>query len=272
MKKVKRVLSVMLVLAMALTVFAGCSSDNGSGNSASADNSGSSDKKYVIATDTTFPPFEFTDEQNEFVGIDVDILAAVAADQNFEYDLQPLGFEAACTAVSTGQADGVIAGMSITDDRLKLYDFSDSYYQSTVCAAVLESSDITSLDGLKGKNVAVKNGTQSARWAESIKDEYNLTLTYFEDSALMYQDVNTGNSVACFEDYPVMAYGVSQGNGMKIIAEESEEFATPYAFGVQKGKNAELIEMFNKGLANIKENGEFDKIVEKYLGAADQAE
>lgn len=269
MKKVKRVLPVLLVAALALGMLAGCDSGNGGTNSGSSE--GGSDKTYVIATDTTFAPFEFTNEQNEFVGIDVDILAAVAEDQGFEYDLQPLGFEAACTAVSTGQADGVIAGMSITEDRMKDYDFSESYYESTVCASVAQDSDITDLEGLRGQSVAVKTGTQSAAWAESIKDEYGLTLNYYDDSAMMYQEVKTGNSVACFEDYPVMAYGVSQNNGMRIIAEESEEYATPYGFAVRKGENAELIEMFNAGLANIKANGTFDEIIAKYLGSSDAA-
>ena len=125
----------MLVLVMALAALAGCGgSDNSDGSAASAEKT--SGDKYIIATDTTFPPFEFTNEQNEFVGIDLDILAAVAEDQGFEYELQPLGFDAAVAALESGQADGVIAGMSITEERQEKYDFSEAYYDSTVCAAV----------------------------------------------------------------------------------------------------------------------------------------
>ena len=83
----------------------------------------------------------------------------------------------------------------------------------------------------------------------------------------MYQDVITGNTVACFEDQPVMAYGISQGNGLKIIAEEKDNFSTPYGFAVLKGKNAELLEMFNAGLADIKANGTYDEIIAKYTSA-----
>ena len=253
MKNMKKVLSVMLVLVMALAALAGCAEKT-------------SGDKYIIATDTTFPPFEFTNEQNEFVGIDLDILAAVAEDQGFEYELQPLGFDAAVAALESGQADGVIAGMSITEERQEKYDFSEAYYDSTVCAAVKADNPATTLDDIKGSDVAVKNGTQSAAWAESIKDEYQLNLTYYDDSAIMYQAVNSGNAVACFEDYPVMSYGVSQDNGMKLLVEEKDEFASPYGFAVLKGKNAELLEMFNAGLKNIKENGKYDEIVAKYIG------
>ena len=241
----------------ALLGLAACGSNN---------NAGTDGKTYIVATDTTFAPFEFTDENGDFVGIDVDLLAAVAADQGFKYELNSLGFEAAVAALESNQADAVIAGMSITAEREKKYDFTDSYYQSSVCMAVKSGSDIKGLEDLKGKTVAGKNATQSLSWAESIKDEYGFEITYFDSSDMMYQDVQTGNSVACFEDTPVMEYGVAQGNGLEIVAKEEDEFASPYAVGVMKGKNAELVEMFNAGLANIKESGEYDEILAKYLG------
>ena len=123
------------------------------------------------------------------------------------------------------------------------------------------------LKDLKGKKVAAKTGTQGADCAESLKDKYGFDITYFDDSATMYQDVKTGNTVACFEDQPVMAYGVSQGNGLEIVAEEKDNFSTPYGFAVLKGQNADLLKMFNEGLKNIKANGTYDEIVAKYTSA-----
>lgn len=250
----------------------GCGgSSNGSASTSAASGSAStasgSGKKYIVATDTTFAPFEFTDKDNNFVGIDVDLLAAIASEEGFEYDLQSLGFDAAVAALESNQADAVIAGMSITDTRKKKYDFSDPYYESYVCAAAKDGGDVKSLDDLKGKTVAAKTGTQSADWAESIKGDYNLTITYFDQSDMMYQDVQAGNSAACFEDYPVMVYGITQGNGFTIIGEDKDNFASPYAFAVMKGKNSELIEAFNKGLKSLKDSGKYDEIVNKYLKA-----
>ena len=244
---------------------------NGSASTSAASGSAStasgSGKKYIVATDTTFAPFEFTDKDNNFVGIDVDLLAAIASEEGFEYDLQSLGFDAAVAALESNQADAVIAGMSITDTRKEKYDFSDPYYESYVCAAAKDGGDVKSLDDLKGKTVAAKTGTQSADWAESIKGGYNLTITYFDQSDMMYQDVQAGNSAACFEDYPVMVYGITQGNGFTIIGEDKDNFASPYAFAVMKGKNSELIEAFNKGLKSLKDSGKYDEIVNKYLKA-----
>lgn len=245
--------------AAAASMLAGCGStattDNANGESGS--------KKYVVATDTAFPPFEFTDANQDFVGIDVELLDAIAKDQGFEYELNSLGFDAALAAVQSGQADGVIAGASITDERKEIFDFSDPYYEADVTMAVAPGSDIKTFEDLKDKNVAVKTGTNGADYAKSIATDLNLTLTEFKDSPTMYQDVITGNTVACFEDYPVMAYNVQQGAQLEI-PEGALAAGSEYGFAVAKGKNAELIEMFNTGLANIKENGTYQEIIDKY--------
>lgn len=264
--KLRKVLAASAALVMMLTAFTGCGGNSAApagGSSAPAEKA-----SYRIVTDTTFAPFEFTDENGEFVGIDVDLLDAIAKDQGFEYQLDSIGFDAALTAVNSGQADGFIAGASITAERQETYDFSDKYYDSTVCAAVKADNPAASLDDIKGSNVAVKTGTMSAKWAETIAEEYGLKLTYYDDSAMMYDAVNSGSAVACFEDFPVMAYGVSQNNGMKLLVEEDgPDFATPYGFGVKKGENAELLKMFNDGLKNIQANGTYDEILAKYTAA-----
>ena len=257
----KKLLSLMLIAAMVLSL-AAC------GSGSPAESTGGGGKKYIIATDTTFAPFEFTDEDGNFVGIDVDILAAIAEDQGFEYELQSLGFDAAVAALESGQADGTIAGMSITEERQKKYDFSQPYYDSYVCIAAKEGSDIKGFEDLKGKKVAAKTGTQGADCAEALAEEFGYDkdsdIVYFKESDKMYQDVLTGNTVVCFEDQPVMAYGISQGNGLKIVGDRQADYSTPYGFAVLKGQNQELLEMFDKGLENIRANGKYDEIVAKY--------
>lgn len=220
-------------------------------------------KTYIIATDTVFAPFEFTDASNNFVGIDVDLVAAIAEDQGFSYELQSLGFDAALLAVESGQADGVIAGMSITDERKEKFDFSDSYYDAGVTMAVAKGSQVASYDDLKDQKVAVKTGTNGSAFAKSIAEQYGFEIVEFADSPTMYQDVITGNTAACFEDYPVMAYNIQQGAGMEMPGDVNES-QTPYGFAVKKGENAELLEMFQAGLKNIKENGKYDEIIGTY--------
>lgn len=250
MKRFKKLVSMALAFSMVATLATGCGS--------SSSNRG----KYLIATDTTFAPFEYQDN-GTMVGIDMDILAAVAKDQDFQYEVKTLGFNAAITALESKQVDGVIAGMSITDERAKKYDFSTAYYEAGVTMAVKNTTkNITSYDDLKGKSVAVKIGTQGASFAESIKDQYNFKIKTYEDSSTMYDEVITGGSVACFEDYPVVAFAIKQGLALQVVGKQEDP--SSYGFAVNKGINKELLEKFNKGLENIKANGTYQEILDKY--------
>lgn len=222
-----------------------------------------SDKVYVIDTDTTFAPFEFENDNGELVGIDMDILKAIAEDQGFQYEINSVGFSAATTALETGECDAVIAGMSITDERMAKYDFSDPYYDSGVGMAVLADSDIDSYEDLSGQTVAAKIGTEGCSFAESIADQYGFEITQYEDSSSMYQSVLAGETAACFEDYPVIGFEISRGLGLKLPTEM--EAGASYGFAVMKGENGELIEMFNKGLENIKADGTYQEILDTYI-------
>lgn len=227
--------------------------------------------KYIIGTDTTYAPFEFEDENGNFIGIDMDLLEAIAEDQGFEYELRILGFNAAVQALESNQVDGVIAGMSITEEREKAFDFSNAYYASGSQFAVSADSEIESLEDLEGKTVAVKTGTTGYDVAERLSKDYGFELAAFEDSVNMYEDMKTGNSDAVIEDYPVMVYASATGRvDLKLIGEQ--EAIAENGFAVNKGKNAELLQMFNDGLANIQASGEYEEIITRYLGEEALAE
>ncbi len=237
--------------------------DSGGPASASAGESPSKSKSFRIATDTTFSPFEFEDVDGNFTGIDIELLNAISEDQGFTFELQSLGFDAAVTALEAGQADGVIAGMSITPDRQAKFDFSDPYFDSGIVMATAKDSSVDSYEKLQGQTVAVKNGTEGAAYAESIADTYGFTITVFDDSASMYQDVLAGSSAACFEDYPVIGYAISQGMKIQMVGEK--QAGNSYGFAVKKGQNEELLNYFNQGLRNLKENGIYQEILDRYI-------
>ncbi|SHE79688.1 polar amino acid transport system substrate-binding protein [Atopostipes suicloacalis DSM 15692] len=223
------------------------------------------EKVYIIGTDTTYAPFEYVDEEGDFVGIDMDLLEAIAEDQGFEYELRILGFNAAVQALESNQVDGVIAGMSITDERKEAFDFTDPYYSSGSQFAVLEDSEVDSLEDLEGKIVAVKTGTTGFDVATELSEEYGFTLNVFEDSVNMYEDMQVGNSVAVVEDYPVMLYAHSTGRiRLKFIGEQ--QAVADNGLAVNKGENQELLQMFNDGLANLRASGEYEEIIARYLG------
>lgn len=253
----KKTLSVLLAVMMAVCAFAG-------GNKEKAAEAGG--KVWIVATDTVFRPFEYTNEKNQFVGIDVDLLAAIAEDQGFKYELQSLGWDAGVAAVQVGQADALIAGATIKQSRIDSgWIFSEGYYNATQTFVVAKDSKIARFEDLKGKNVAVKNGTAGADFANSLKAKYGFTVTVFEDSPTMYQDVINGNSAACCEDTPIMADNIkTAGLALKIPA-GMESDGAPYGFAIMDKKNQELLDMFNAGLKNIKANGKYQQILDKYL-------
>lgn len=252
----KKILSLVMAAGIAVSL-AACG-----GSAASAPG-----KTWIIATDTVFVPFEYTDESGKLVGIDVDLVAAIAEDQGFQYEMQSLGWDGAVAAVQNGQADGMIAGASIKQERIDTgWIFSDGYYNATQTIAVPSDSTVASWDDLKGATVAVKNGTAGADFADSLKDQYALNIVKFDDSPTMYQDVLAGNSVACFEDTPVMAAYIKAHDLALTIPAGMESEGSPYGFAIMNADNQELLDLFNAGLANIKASGKYDEILAKYLG------
>ncbi|WP_052542261.1 amino acid ABC transporter substrate-binding protein/permease [Cryobacterium roopkundense] len=218
---------------------------------------------FVIATDTTFAPFEYR-EDGELTGIDMDLIRDIAAQQGFSVEIQSLGFDAALQALQSNQVDGVIAGMSITDERQAIFDFSDPYFDSGVQMAVAEGdTTITGYDDLRGETVVAKRGSEGETFANSIKDQYGFAVKALADSATMYDDVKAGNSVAVFDDYPVLAYGINQNNGLMSVTEKEQ--GSSYGFAVNKGQNAELLAAFNAGLAELKSTGDYQRILDTYL-------
>lgn len=224
--------------------------------------------KYIIASDSSFAPFVFQDDSNQYTGIDMELIKAIAKDQGFTVEVTNPGFDAAINSVQTGQAGGIIAGMSVTDARKKTFDYSDPYYTANSILAVKDSSNIKSYEELKGKTVGVKTGTASQTFLEENKSKYGYSIKTFSDAASMYDSLNTGSVAAVMDDEPVVKYAIKQGKKLKTPIEGTP--SGKVAFAVKKGSNPELIEMFNNGLANLKESGKYQEILDKYLASEEK--
>ncbi len=134
------------------------------------------EKTYQIATDITFAPFEFQDTNGEFVGIDMDLVAAIAKDQGFKYEIKPLGFNAAVQALESKQVDAVIAGMSITDERKQKFDFSDPYFDSGIIMAVSKDND--TVTSYKAKRSLLKREQKVQASLKALKMNMALILSH----------------------------------------------------------------------------------------------
>lgn len=224
------------------------------------------EETYQIGTDLTFPPFEFQNEDNEYVGIDVDLLKAIAADQGFEVNLRPLGFDSSIQGVQSGQLDGMIAGMSITEERKNSFDFSDSYFDSGIQMAVASKDDtIKTYEDLQGKTVAAKVGTESATFLQDNQEKYGYTVKNYDAADALYNALTSNKVQAIFDDYPVLGYAISNGQPLKLVGDPQKGNA--YGFAVKKGTHQELLKKFNAGLAKMKSDGTYQKIVDKYIAS-----
>lgn len=260
--KWKKVLTAAMVGIATVALFAGC----GSSGDQSSNSGAQQAKKYVIACDAKYPPFSI-DVNGKYKGIDVELLDAIAKEEGFQYELKPMDFNGIIPGLVSGQLDGAIAGMSITDERKKSVDFSDGYIKSGSSIIVnKDNTTIKSLDDLKGKTAAVKKGTTGAKFAEDNKDKYNLNITYYDDSPSMMLAVANGNADLMVEDFPVISYLIKTGQQAKLkIAVPSIGAEPNYGFAVKKGANQELLAKFNEGLKKIKANGTYDKIIKEYM-------
>ena len=254
------VIFAMLLGALGIVVGPGATT-------ALADNKPAQGKHYIIGTDTTYAPFEMRDTSTgQMVGIDMDLIRQIAAEQGFTVDIKSLGFDAALQALGSKQVDAVIAGMTITDKRKQTYDFTDPYFETGLQIAALKGSGVKSLNDLKGKKLAVKTGTAGASYADSIKGQYGFSTLVFGQTAQMIDAVKAGQAAAYIEDYPVVAYAIKTGLNMQTVGDKVPQ--GNYGMAVNKGTSPELIEAFNLGLKDLRANGDYQKILDKYLDSS----
>ena len=240
----KKILSLVLVLAMALCLFAGCASEE----------SNTSDK-LTMATNAEFPPFEYL-ENGEIVGADVEIAQAIAKKLGKELEITNIDFDAALTGAATGKYDMAVAGMTITEERKQKVDFSDPYYVATQVMIVgADNEDIKTAEDLKtGKKVGVVLGyTGDGIVTEDLQiAEENIVRA--NRGVDVVQDVKNGKLDAVVMD-SATGKALADKNGLKVV-EDAEAFATEeYAIAVKKG-NTELLDSINAVLAEMEANGE----------------
>ncbi|WP_426450310.1 transporter substrate-binding domain-containing protein [Paenibacillus sp. S-38] len=261
----KKVGSFLLTALLALSISAcGTSADQTAGTSPDTAKPGEGAKKYVFGTDATYPPFEF-EKDGKYVGIDIELINAIAKEEGFEVELKPMDFKGIIPAITAKQLDGAIAGISITEERKQVVALSESYYKAGLSLVVREdNNEIKGPDDLKGKVIAIKKGTTGAKQAEELGKKHGAQVKHFDDSPAMFQEVVNKNADVTIEDYPVVSYkiAVDPASKLKIVGDRlNGDF-----YGIAVGKdNAELLKKINDGLKKVKDSGKLDEIINKYM-------
>ena len=216
----------------------------------------------VVATDTAFVPFEFK-QGDKYVGFDIDLWDAVAKDMGVSYTLQPMDFNGIIPALQTKQVDVALAGITIKEDRKKVIDFSDGYYDSGFLLMVPADSTIAGPDDLKGKLLAVKTGTSATDYAKEHFKETELRLFPNIDNA--YLEVATGRADAAMHDTPNVLYYIATNGQGKVKSVGSQMMAHQYGIAFPKG--SDLVAKVNASLAKLKADGTYNEIYKKWFGS-----
>lgn len=214
----------------------------------------------LVAVDTAFVPFEFK-QGDSYVGFDIDLWDAIAKELKLAYKLQPMDFSGILPALQTKNVDLALAGITIKEERKKVIDFSDGYYDSGFLLMVPVGSKINDLADLKGKTLAVKTGTAGADYAKAHFTGTELRLFPNIDNA--YLELMTGRVDAAFHDTPNVLYYIATAGAGKAKAVGAQVMAQQYGIGFPKG--SALLAPVNSALAKIKADGRYLAIYKKWF-------
>ena len=220
-----------------------------------------------VGSETTYPPFEFT-EGEKYVGFDIDLADAVIREMGGTMEFKSMGFDALIPAIQSGQIDMAIAGMDITPEREKQVSFSDIYYNQTGYVIIVPKDNETIHDWneLEGKVIGAQVGTQQAKYAAEVKDAQ---VKQFDSNSQAFMELKAGTVEAVVIDAPVGMYYLKQGadKDFKLVGTPKDNAG--FAIAMKKD-NKELQEKVNKALKTLKDNGEYQKIYDKWFGASDK--
>lgn len=219
--------------------------------------------KLTMSTNAAFPPYEMTTDAGDFEGIDVETAAAIAEKLGLELQIDDMDFDAALLAAQTGKSDLVMAGVSVTDERLNVMDFSDTYATAVQVIIVPEDSAIASADDLANAGmIGTQRGTTGNIYC--LDDFGEDHVTAYDNGLTAVQALTNGQVDCVVIDSAPAAEFVAANPGLKIL--ETEYVEEEYAIGMAKGNTA-LVEAVNGALAELKADGTLQSIVDKYITA-----
>lgn len=240
----KLVLSGIVLVILALGALSGCQS---------------SSDTIVVATDATWPPMEYVDENKEIVGYDIELMKAVAERAGIEIEFKNVAWDGIFAGLAAGEYDAIISSVTITEDRQEKYDFSEPYINAGQIVVTTADSAITGPDALSGYTVGAQIGTTGAI---EIQNMDGVELKEYDEVGLAFEDLVAGRIDAVVCDTPVAAdFALQREEYSAVLKIVGEPFTDEY-YGilVQQG-NSDLLDKINEGLKAVQDEG-LDKALE----------
>ena len=218
--------------------------------------------KLIMSTNAAFPPYEMTTDSGKFEGIDIETAQAIADKLGLELQIDDMDFDAALLAVQQGKSDMVMAGVTVTDERQNVMDFTDSYATGIQSIIVKEDSDIASVDDLAGKKIGTQRGTTGYLYCSDDFGDENVVA--YDDGLTAVQMLNNGQVDCVVIDNAPAKEFIAANPGLKLL--DTAYVEESYAIGIGKG-NTELKDAINTALEELKADGTLQAIVDKYITA-----
>ena len=274
-------------MAMAVVMALGLSACGGSNSAASSSAAGSvsgsasgsasngdaafttvTPGKLTMSTNASFPPYEMVADDGSFEGIDIEVAGAIAEKLGLELQVDDMGFDAALQAAQTGKSDMVMAGVTVTEERQAVMDFSNSYANGVQVVIVKEGSPIQTVDDLANANmIGCQMGTTGYTFCSDTPENGGFGedhVTPYDDGAAAVQALMNGQiDAVVIDNMPAQEY-VAANPGLKIL--DGEFTNEDYAIGVAKGNTA-LLDAINGALEELTNDGTIQSIVDKYISA-----
>lgn len=266
----KKFMAMLLVVIMTFSLAACGQSKNDAGAETGTEDVTTADKgTWVMAINATFPPFESIDEGTDnYVGIDIDIANHIAEKLGKTLEIKDMQFSALVPTMQSGRADIIISGISPTEERKKVLDFTDSYYYPMNAIICAKGSNYTALDQLEGKTIGVSMGTSYAEIAKSVQDA---NVSELDSTPLVVQDILSGRCDAGIFDATQAAVFVQENEGLEChIIDSNISMEDTFAIALPQG--SEYVEQINEILAEMQEDGTMHEILIKYMGEESTAQ
>jgi polar amino acid transport system substrate-binding protein len=217
--------------------------------------------KLTMSTNAAFPPYEMTDDDGNYVGIDVEVATAIAEKLGLELQVDDMDFDAALQAAQSGKSDMVMAGVTVNETRKAVMDFSDSYATGVQVVIVKEGSDVT-IDNLGDQKIGTQRGTTGYIYCS---DDYGEDHVVAYDNGITAVQALQNGQVDCvvIDNAPAQEF-VAANEGLTIL--DTEYVTEDYAIGVAKGNTA-LLDAINGALQELIADGTVQSIIDSYITA-----